>query len=147
MLIKDEPYVAYLLTRHEKRQRDIAKYGVDVANGDRLVYRHHTSPEFNLGKHRVRFKITTSDWQLNLVRHMKWWRKIPGWHARETAFRDWYVSLLDRVSLNDANYAVVGPGAPVRRGRHRLPRGAVPEDGRRPGKGRGGADAGAARSR
>ena len=35
MLIKDEPYVAYLLTRYEKKQRDIAKYGVDVSNGDK----------------------------------------------------------------------------------------------------------------
>jgi indolepyruvate ferredoxin oxidoreductase len=109
MLIKDEPYVAYLLTRYEKKQRDITKYGVDVANGDKLVYRHHTSPEFNIGKYRLRFKITTTDWQLNLVRHMKWWRKLPGWHAKETAFRDWYISLLDRVSLGDHQYpATVG---------------------------------------
>jgi indolepyruvate ferredoxin oxidoreductase len=50
-------------------------------------------------------KITTSDWQLNLVRHMKWWRKLPGWHTREVAFREWYVGLLNRVSLaNDAGY-------------------------------------------
>jgi indolepyruvate ferredoxin oxidoreductase len=105
MLIKDEPYVAYLLTRYEKKQRDLSKYAVDVANGDKLIYRHHTSPEFNLGKHRIRFKITTTDWQLNIVRHMKWWRKIPGWHARETSFRDWYISLLDRVGLSDQNYA------------------------------------------
>jgi indolepyruvate ferredoxin oxidoreductase len=104
MLIKDEPYVAYLLTRYEKKQRDLTKYGVDVANGDRLVYRHHTSPEFNIGSFRLRLKITTTDWQLNLVRHMKWWRLLPGWHAREVAFRDWYLSLLDRVSLNDSNY-------------------------------------------
>jgi indolepyruvate ferredoxin oxidoreductase len=104
MLIKDEPYVAYLLTRYEKKQRDLAKYAVDVSNGDMLVYRHHTNPEFNIGKFRFRLKITTSDWQLKLVRHMKWWRKLPGWHRRETAFRDWYVDLLDRVSLNDAGY-------------------------------------------
>ena len=30
---------------------------------------------------------------------MKWWRKLPGWHQRETAFRDWYIGLLDRVNL------------------------------------------------
>jgi indolepyruvate ferredoxin oxidoreductase len=105
MLIKDEPYVAYLLTRHEKKQRDLAKYNVDVANGDKLVYRHHTSPEFNIGKFRLRFKITTTDWQLNIVRHMKWWRKLPGWHAKENQFRDWYIGLLDRVSLSAENYA------------------------------------------
>jgi len=106
MLIKDEPYVAYLLTRYEKKQRDIAKYGVDVSNGDRIVYRHHTSPEFNIGKYRVRLKITTSDWQLKLVRHMKWWRKLPGWHKREVTFRDWYIGLFDRINLtHDAGYA------------------------------------------
>ncbi len=92
MLIKDEPYVAYLLTRYEKKQRDIVKYNVDVANGDKLVYRHHTSPEFNIGKFRLRFEITTTDWQLNVVRRMKWWRKLPGWHSKENAFRDWYIA-------------------------------------------------------
>jgi hypothetical protein len=33
---------------------------------------------------------------------MKWWRKLPGWHRRETAFRDWYIALLDRVVLSSA---------------------------------------------
>ena len=102
MLIKDEVYVSYLLTREEKKQRDIAKFGVDVSNGDRIVYRHHTSPEFNVGKFRVRLRITTQDWQLKLVSHMKWWRKLPGWHHRETAFRDWYIGLLDAIDLSDA---------------------------------------------
>jgi indolepyruvate ferredoxin oxidoreductase len=99
MLIKDEPYVAYLLTRYEKKQRDLAKYQVDVSNGDRLVYRHHTNPEFNLGKHRIRIKLTTRDWQLRLVaRYGKWWRNLPGWHKREAAFRDWYLGLLERIN-------------------------------------------------
>ena len=99
-LIKDEPYVSYLLTRFEKRQRDIAKYGIDISNGDRLVYRHHTSPEFNVGRRRFRMKITTSDWQLFIVGHCKWLRKLPGWHRHEVAFRDWYVGLLSRVNLS-----------------------------------------------
>jgi indolepyruvate ferredoxin oxidoreductase len=99
-LIKDEPYVSYLLTRYEKKQRDAAKYNLDILNGDRLTYRHHTSPEFNIGRFRIRLRLTTTDWQLNIVRRMKWWRKLPGWHKRETAFRDWYVGLLERVSLN-----------------------------------------------
>jgi indolepyruvate ferredoxin oxidoreductase len=99
MLIKDEVYVSYLLTRHEKKQRDISKYGVDVSNGDRIVYRHHTKPELMIGPWRLRFNITTRDWQLKLVGKMKWLRRIPGWHKKETAFRDWYVSLLNRVSL------------------------------------------------
>jgi len=105
MLIKDEPYVSYLLTRYEKKQRDIVKYGVDVSNGDHIIYKHHTRPEFNIGKHRIRIPISTRDWQLRLVAHMKWWRKLPGWHKHETAFRDWYIALLDRVNLHtDVDY-------------------------------------------
>jgi indolepyruvate ferredoxin oxidoreductase len=43
---------------------------------------------------------------LKIVRHMKWWRKLPGWHRRETAFRDWYIALLDRVNLaSEGGYA------------------------------------------
>ena len=107
MLIKDEPYVSYLLTRYEKKQRDIAKYGVDVSNGDHIVYQHHTRPEFNLGKYRIRIPITTRDWHLQIVRRMKWLRRLPGWHRNEVAFRDWYIALLDRVNLHaDADYAL-----------------------------------------
>ena len=102
MLIKDEPYVSYLLTRYEKKQRDIVKYGIDTANGDKLIYRHHTSPEFPLpGGRRLRLRITTRDWQLKLMAQMTFLRKLPGWHRRERMFRDWYESLLDRVSLAD----------------------------------------------
>ncbi len=100
MLIKDEVYVSYLLTRYEKHVRDVAKFHVDEANGDRITYKHHTSPEFNIGPWHIRLKITTRDWQLKLVRHMKWWRKLPGWHKREVAFREWYIQLLDRVALS-----------------------------------------------
>jgi indolepyruvate ferredoxin oxidoreductase len=105
-LIKDEPYVSYLLTRYEKKQRDAIKYGIDVSNGDKLVYRHHTKPELTIGRFRVRFNITTRDWQLKLMSHAKVLRKLPGWHQREKAFRDWYIALLDRVNLNtEAGYA------------------------------------------
>ena len=96
-LVKDEPYVAYLLTRHEKRVRDDAKYLVDRANGDTLKYRHHTSPEFPIGKRRLRLRITTTDWQLKLVAKQKWLRRLPGWHRRETEFRDWYAALPARL--------------------------------------------------
>ena len=53
------------------------------------------NPEFNIGKRRrVSWRITTSDWMLKIVRHCKWLRKLPRWHYREVAFRDWYVGLL-----------------------------------------------------
>jgi indolepyruvate ferredoxin oxidoreductase len=106
MLIKDEPYVAYLLTRYEKKQRDNAKYGVDESNGDRIVYRHHTSPEFPLpGGRRLRLKITTTDWQLKLVSRFRWLRKLPGWHRREVSFREWYLGLIGKLRFdNSAEY-------------------------------------------
>ena len=105
ILIKDEPYVAYLLTRTEKHQRDIAKYGLDPANGDRLIYRHHTNPELALGPFRIRFKLTTRQWMLRLMRHCKWLRRLPGWHQREREFRDWYIGLLEKSDLStDAGY-------------------------------------------
>ncbi|MFN4243409.1 MAG: 2-oxoacid:acceptor oxidoreductase family protein [Tepidisphaerales bacterium] len=106
MLIKDEPYVAYLLTRYEKRQRDHAKYGIDETNGDRIIYRHHTSPEFPLpGGRRLRLKITTTDWQLQLVSRFRFLRKLPGWHRREVQFREWYLGLIDKLRFdNSAEY-------------------------------------------
>ena len=99
MLIKDEPYVAYLLTRYEKKVRDAQKFNVDEANGDKIVYRHHTSPEFPIGRYRLRLKITTTDWMLDIMRRLKVLRKLPGWHKREVEFREWYVGLLNRVDL------------------------------------------------
>ncbi len=106
MLIKDEVYVSYLLTRYEKKQRDITKYGVDTSNGDRIKYRHHTKPEIGIGKWKIRLNITTTDWQLKLVSKMKWLRRLPGMHTKEKAFRDWYIALLDRVRLDgDPAYA------------------------------------------
>jgi indolepyruvate ferredoxin oxidoreductase len=106
MLIKDEPYVAYLLTRYEKRQRDNAKFLVDESNGDRIVYRHHTSPEFPLpGGRRLRLRITTTDWQLKLMARQRWIRKLPGWHKREVSFREWYLGLVDKLNFdNSAEY-------------------------------------------
>jgi indolepyruvate ferredoxin oxidoreductase len=106
LLIKDEVYVSYLLTRYEKKQRDIVKYNVDVANGDELVYRHHTKPELNFGPYRLRLNITTRDWMLSIAKNARFLRRLPGWHKRESAFRDWYIALLHRVDLaTDSGYA------------------------------------------
>jgi indolepyruvate ferredoxin oxidoreductase len=105
MLVKDEPYVAYLLTRPEKKQRDIQKYNVDVANGDGISYRWHNVPEIPIplvGK--VRLNVTTRPWMHRVLRHFKFVRQLPGWHKREFGFRDWYVELLGRVNLSDATH-------------------------------------------
>lgn len=97
MAIKDEFYVAHLLTSPEKRARDRARFGVDPANGDRVSYRHFNQPEIPLGPWRLRWNMTTHDWQLALMRRLKWVRALwPGWHQTERVFRDWYLDLAAR---------------------------------------------------
>src|SRR5258708_38939179 len=54
MAIKDEIYVAHLLTSPEKRQRDRVRFNIDPANGDRLTYRHINRPEFVVFGRRFR---------------------------------------------------------------------------------------------
>lgn len=103
MLIKDEVYVAHLLTSEEKKKRDFARYRVDPKRGDKVVYRHINRPEFQVLGFNIRFRIKTHDWQLRIMKRMKFLRAIlPGWHRRERAFRDWYVELLKKFSYQDA---------------------------------------------
>lgn len=97
MAIKDEVYVAHLLTSPEKQQRDRIRFGIDPARGDRLEYRHINRPEFVLWGHRFRWNMVTRDWQLRLMRRFKFLRRwLSGWHREEKEFRDWYVLLVER---------------------------------------------------
>lgn len=97
MLIKDEIYVAALSTSPEKYKRDRRRFGVNPANGDRILYRHHNVPEIELFGHPIRLPaITTHDWQHRLLRRMRVLRPLLFPHRREAAFRKWYVSVVDR---------------------------------------------------
>ena len=59
MAIKDEVYVAHLLTSPEKYALDRARYRItDDANGDRLTYRHLNRPEFAV----VSVKVSNGIW-------------------------------------------------------------------------------------
>lgn len=93
MLIKDEVYVAYLLTSEEKLQRDKKLYGVDTENGDRIRYIHLNRPNFSVMGLDLEADIDTRNWQLNLMKRMKFLRRwLPQWHAKEKAFREWYIT-------------------------------------------------------
>ena len=101
MVIKDEIYVAHLLTSEEKTRRDHHRYHVDEDRGDKIVYHHLNRPEFNLFGRDVRFKFSPKKWQLNVLKHLRWLRRVmPQWHRREREFRDWYIRI-----VSDFHYA------------------------------------------
>jgi len=102
MVIKDEVYVAHLLTSVEKHRRDCLRYRIDPKRGDKVIYRHLNRPELNLFGLRIRFRVVTRDWQLNWMKQMKFLRRIPTWHAKEKLFRDWYMGLVERFEYADA---------------------------------------------
>jgi indolepyruvate ferredoxin oxidoreductase len=102
MAIKDEMYVAHLLTSPEKRRRDQLRFRIDETQGDRLTYRHINRPEFVLFGKKIRWSMTTADWQLRFMRRLKFLRRwLPGWHKDEKDFRDWYLALAGRFEADD----------------------------------------------
>ena len=104
MLIKDEVYVAHLLTSKEKLARDKELYKVDTKNGDRIEYVHLNRPHFTVMGLEFEADIDTRNWQLNLMKRMKFLRRLlPQWHAKEKAFRAWYISrVIDTFAPTDA---------------------------------------------
>jgi indolepyruvate ferredoxin oxidoreductase len=108
MAIKDEVYVAYLLSSEEKYERDRDRYQVHPELGDRMIHRHLNRPEFTLGGRTVRFKLRTRPWMLRLMRRAKFLRRLmPAWHAEEKAFREWYFGIAEQFAAptDAAGYA------------------------------------------
>jgi indolepyruvate ferredoxin oxidoreductase len=108
MAIKDEVYVAYLLSSEEKYEHDRERYNVRPELGDRMIHRHLNRPEFTFGKRTLRFKLKTRPWMLRLMRRGTFLRRLlPTWHAKERAFRSWYFDLTDQFAApaDAASYA------------------------------------------
>lgn len=107
MLIKDEPYVAAMLTSPEKYKRDQRRYKVNPARGDKITYLHHNRPEFVIFGRSISFNWKGRDWQMRLMARCGWLRGLlPGWHKRERTFRDWFETVVDRIDCRtDAEYA------------------------------------------
>lgn len=98
MLIKDEVYVAAMLTSPEKYKRDRRRFNVNPERGDRIIYKHHNRPEFEVFGRTIRFEWKSRDWQLRLMAKGGFLRDLlPQWHHREKAFRDWYEGIVDRL--------------------------------------------------
>ncbi len=97
MEIKDEVYVAHLLTSPEKYEKDAKRYKVDLAHGDKIIYKHFNRPHFDIMGMNIEFDFNSRDWMLNTMKHMKFLRRLmPTWHKREKGFRAWYEALVDR---------------------------------------------------
>jgi indolepyruvate ferredoxin oxidoreductase len=102
MIIKDEVYVAHLLTSEEKFLRDNHRYHVDAKRGDKIVYHHLNRPEFIIAGKNIRFKFSPKKWMLNTMKHFRWLRQVmPQWHSREREFRDWYIALVEHFNVAD----------------------------------------------
>ncbi len=106
MLIKDEIYVSQLLTSPEKYKRDKRRYNVNTANGDKIIYKHHNRPEFELFGKKICFELKAKDWQLRIMAKMQCLRKLlPSWHKKEKQFRDWYMGLVDSIDWTENDSA------------------------------------------
>jgi indolepyruvate ferredoxin oxidoreductase len=102
MLIKDEIYVAHLLSSEEKHRRDRARYDVDPARGDRIRYSHINRPHFDVLGLQIEFDMRGKQWQMRAMRHLKVMRRLlPRWHRREKDFRDWYCDLCAKFFYSD----------------------------------------------
>lgn len=94
--IKDEVYVARLLTSEEKYRRDRARYDVDPARGDQMTYVHLNRPQFVVFGRKIEFDLRSRNWQLHVMKRLGFLRRwLPQWHAPEKAFRDWYTGIVD----------------------------------------------------
>ncbi len=102
MAIKDEFYVADLLTREEKRERDARRYKISPTHGDQIEYRHFTRLEWVIAGRRLRWSMVTRDWQLGIIKRLKFLRRwLPGWHAQERRFRDDYLGWVQNFDAED----------------------------------------------
>jgi indolepyruvate ferredoxin oxidoreductase len=98
MLIKDEFYVAHLLTGYEKIRRDRQRYNVNPSNGDRIRYKRTFHPRF-FGR---QLDISLPHWSLYLIRSLRFMRKLmPGWHREDRRLLTWYEGLVDNFAFHD----------------------------------------------
>ena len=105
LAIKDEIYVAYLLTCEEKYRRDRRRYNIDSSRGDRIRYRHLNRPHLRLLGRDFRPDLKLGDGPLKWIARMKFLRRLCSswWHREERDFATWYESLLADFSPRSAD--------------------------------------------
>lgn len=100
MIIKDEVYVAQLLTSEEKFRRDRERFQIDESRGDKVAYTHFNRPRFTVFGRNLEFDWKSRNWQLHIMKHLRILRRLlPDWHTEEKAFRSWYEALVDGFNI------------------------------------------------
>ena len=98
MLIKDEFYVAHLLTSYEKLRRDRQRYNVNPFNGDRIRYRRTFHPRV-FGR---KLSLRLPNWTLYPLRELRFLRAVlPFFHRTDREFLAWYETLIERFEDHD----------------------------------------------
>lgn len=101
MLIKDEFFVAHLLTSYEKVRRDTHRYNVNAANGDRIRYKRVFHPRIFGRKVEVSF---LPHWSLHVMKRLRFLRSwIPGYHREDLEFLAWYEGIVANFSYQTAS--------------------------------------------
>jgi indolepyruvate ferredoxin oxidoreductase len=102
MLIKDEFYVAAMLTSHSKIRRDRQRYNVNPANGDKLRYRRTFHPRI----FGMQVDIPLPHWALHVVKRGRWLRHVlPGYRKHERDFLSWYEGVIETFcNAEEADY-------------------------------------------
>ncbi len=84
MLIKDIFFTAELATSPEKFKRDREKYDVNLANGDRIAYRHLITVTLPIPLWRPTVNIAAPSWLMQIAKRMRWMRRLmPRSHRRK----------------------------------------------------------------
>ncbi|UCD29956.1 MAG: 2-oxoacid:acceptor oxidoreductase family protein, partial [Planctomycetota bacterium] len=98
MLIKDEFYVAQLLTSYEKLRRDRQRYNVNLYNGDRIRYKRTFHPRI-FGK---QVNIRVPNWSLYVLRNLRFLRHVMFWaHYQDRKLVKWYERVVDNFEFDD----------------------------------------------
>ena len=103
--IKDEVYVAHLLTFEEKYRRDRVRYKIDPARGNRIRYRHLNRPHLRLLGRDFRPNLKLGERTLKTIARMRFLRRLCAawWHREERDFLAWYEDLLGRFTYCNAD--------------------------------------------
>jgi len=105
-IVKDEMFVAFLMTRPRKERELYERYGLSREEGDRIKVRVFNRPRLNFGKSVIEWGQRSPLWFLRLVRGLRPFRGILrnslfSYHRQSWHFQRVYASFVDRLLTRD----------------------------------------------